>query len=59
MVSGFNPYFLGTAFLVIVCVLFLFTGQWLWGLAFGGGALVLFFIGMSQNSDDGGGNAGR
>jgi hypothetical protein len=59
MVSGFNPYFLGTAFLAIVAVLFLFTRQWLWGLAFGGGSLVMFFIGMSQDSDDGDGDARR
>jgi hypothetical protein len=59
MVSGFNPYFLGTAFLVIVAVLFLFTRQWLWALPFGGGALVLFFLGMSRDMDDGDGNARR
>jgi hypothetical protein len=53
VVSGFSPYFLGAAFLVIVAVLFLFTRQWLWALPFGGGALVLYFLGMGRNMDDG------
>ncbi|MBM3595060.1 MAG: hypothetical protein FJX31_04530 [Alphaproteobacteria bacterium] len=59
MVSGFNPYFLGTAFLVIVAAIFLFTRQWLRALPFGGSALVLFFLGMSRNIDNGDGNARR
>ncbi len=51
--SGFSPYFLGAAFLVIVAVLFLLTRQWMWALPFGGGALVLYFLGMSRKLDDG------
>ncbi len=57
--SGFNPYFLGTAFLVIVAGLFLFTRQMLWALPFGGGALVLYFLGMSQVHGDGDDDARR
>ena len=57
--SGFNPYFLGTAFLVFVAGLFLFTRQWLWALPFGGGALVLYFLGMSQVHESGDDDARR
>jgi hypothetical protein len=59
MMSTLNPYFIGAVFMVIVAVLFLFTRQWLWSLPFGGGALVLYFLGMSKETDDGDHNAGR
>lgn len=59
MVSQFNPYFLGSAFLVIIGAILLFTHKMLWALPFGGGALVLFFLGMSRDMDDGDGNARR
>jgi hypothetical protein len=59
MVSGLNPYFIGTAFLLIIAALFLFTHKMLWALPFGGGALVLYFLGMSRDMDDGDGNARR
>lgn len=57
--SGFNPYFLGVAGLLVVGGIFLLTRQWLWALPFGGGALVLYFLGMSRDMDDGDGNARR
>lgn len=59
MVSNLNPYFIGAAFLVIIGVLLLFTQKMLWALPFGGGALVLYFLGMSRDMDDGDGNARR
>lgn len=59
MVSGLNPYFIGTAFLLIIGALLLFTNKMLWALPFGGGALVLYFLGMSRDMDDGDGNARR
>ena len=59
MVSGFNPYFLGVAGMLVVGGIFLLTAKWLWALPFGGGALVLYFLGMSRDMDDGDGNARR
>jgi len=59
MVTGFNPYFLGVAAMLVVAGLFVLTRQWLWALAFGGGALVLYFLGMGRDLNDDGDNDAR
>jgi hypothetical protein len=58
-VNALNPYRLGAIALAIIAVLFLFTRQMLWALPFGGGALVLYFLGMSQTLDNGDDDARR
>ena len=57
--NTFNPYRLGAIALVIIAVLILFTRQMLWSLPFAGGALVLYFLGMSQTFDNGDDDARR
>ena len=57
--NSLNPYRLGAIGLAIIAVLFLFTQQMLWALPFGGGALVLYFLGMSQVRGDGDDDARR
>jgi len=59
MVSNFNPYFLGSACLVVVAIIVFLTRQSLWALPFAGGALGLYFLGMSQEVDDGDRDARR
>ena len=57
--NALNPYRIGAIGLAIIAVLFLFTQQMLWALPFGGGALVLYFLGMSQVQDSGDDDARR
>jgi hypothetical protein len=59
MVSVFNPYFLGSACLVAVALFVFVMRQSLWALPFAGAALGLFFLGMSQEADDGDSDARR
>ncbi|MCB2049685.1 MAG: hypothetical protein KDE32_15900 [Novosphingobium sp.] len=57
--SGLNPYFLGCAAMVAVALFVFVMRQSLWALPFAGAALGLFFLGMSQEADDGDGDARR
>ena len=48
-----NPYFIAAAFFVFVAVFMLVTGRYVWSLPFAGGALALYFMGMSNESEGG------
>lgn len=49
----FNPYFVGSAFLVIIGVLMLVTARYLWSLPFFGGAIAMYFLAKSDETEGG------
>jgi Na+/pantothenate symporter len=47
-----NPYFIGAAFMVFVAVAWIVVSEYLWALAFFGGALAMYFLGAGRDSDE-------